>query len=389
MIAPVTPVRVLRIVTRLNVGGHARTIYELWRGLDPAHYEQRILSGQLAPDETDFLAGHAPDMPVIRIPTLHRSVSPVRDALAFAAIRRQITAFRPDVVHTHLSKAGALGRLAVTSAYRRPKTIHTYHGLVLDGILSPRGARAAALVERALARRTDRLLTEGSAVRDRLIELGIGRPDQFEVLPPGMSLRALPQRAAARSSLGLPIEALVVTMAGRLVPEKCPERFVELARRCAADFPESRVLLVGGGPLEAQLRASTSSVGNLQLLGWRSDVETILAATDAVALTSDSEGMPLSLVEAGLAGLPAVTTDVGSADEIVLNGESGFVCGRSVDALEASLRRLLSDEALRRRMGFQARVVCERNFSAARLVADVDRIYASVLAGSTAPGSTV
>ena len=388
MIAPVPRIRILRVVTRLNVGGHARTIYELWRGLDPDRYEQRILTGRLGPDEANFLQDQANDMPAVPLNDLQRAVAPISDARAFIAIRREIAAFRPDIVHTHLSKAGTLGRLASWSVQPRPRTVHTYHGLVIDGVLSRGGARAAATVERALAPRSDRLVTEGAAVRDRLLQLRIGRPDQFDVLTPGVRLRPMPARAAARASLGLSSDALVITMAGRLVSEKRPERFIELARRCAADFPRARFLLVGGGPLEGDVKAWAAGVDNLDLLGWRADVETILAATDVAILTSDSEGMPLALVEAGLAELPAVTTDVGSAAEIVADGESGYVCSTSVDALEGRLRELLRDEPLRRRMGSRARLICEREFSAARLVNDVERIYASVLATSTDPGST-
>ena len=380
-------IRLLRIVTRLNVGGHARAIHELWRGLDPSRYDHRILTGELGVDEADFLAGAGSDMPVVRIPGLRRDVLPRADASAFRSIRREMQRFEPHILHTHLSKAGALGRLAHLSCASDARVVHTFHGLVLDGILSAPATATATFVERGLARRTDRLIAEGSAVRARLLELRIGSPDQIEVMEPGVRLPTLPDREAARQSLGLPLDAVAVTLAGRLVPEKAPLRFVELARRSASGFPKARFLIVGGGPLQREVAAAAEGLENVEMLGWRSDIETILAASDVVVITSDSEGMPLTLIEAGMAGIPAVTTDVGSASEVVVHGHTGVVCEPSVDSLENALRPLLGDQRLRERFGRNARISCESRFSAQRLVSDLDRIYASVLAGSPGAGA--
>ena len=373
-------VRVLRVIARLNVGGPALQATVLSSGLDPARFDQRLLAGAVGPDEGDFVRLRAPDLAVERVAGLGRAPSVGADAQALAQLRRAIRAFRPHIVHTHTFKAGLLGRLAAWSC-RVPATVHTFHGHLLHSYFSPATTKGLIATERLLAWRTTRLVAVGGQVRDDLLAAGIGRRDKFTVVPPGVPVRPAPSPELARAELGLPSEGLVVAYVARLTAVKRPERFVELARELAPSHPDATFVVVGDGELLEQLRTSGQDLGPaLRFLGWRPDVETIYAASDIVVLTSDNEGMPVSLIEAALHGRPAVTTRVGAANEVVLDGETGFVTSTSVRDLCAATERLLSDADLRLRMGAAAAARATDLFSAARLVGDIERLYDSITA---------
>ena len=165
----------------------------------------------------------------------------------------------------------------------------------------------------------------------------------------------------------------------RLTPIKRPDRFVDVAERVAERHPDVRFVVAGEGPLLGKMKEQARRLGDrIRFVGWRSDVETVYAACDMLALTSDNEGMPVSLIEAAMVGIPAVTTRVGSADEVVVDGETGLVTSPSAEELAAAVSRLLDDAEARERMGKAARVRAEREFSGSRLVADMAQLYEEI-----------
>ena len=376
--------RVLRVIARMNVGGPARQVVELARGLDADRFDQRLLVGRAADGEADYLDLRAGDVPRVSVEGLGRAPKPADDVRALAAIAAEVRRFRPDIVHTHTAKAGVLGRLPAV-LHRVPVRVHTFHGHLLHGYFSPTVTRAVVVVEQVLASRTTALVAVGAQVRDELLAAGVGRPGQYSVVPPGISLGAVPSRTGARATLGIPPGAFVVGAIGRLVAIKRPDRLVETARRVVAAMPDAVFLVAGDGPERAAAEAAAADLGaRVRFLGWRADVEVVLAASDVVVVTSDNEGMPVSLIEAGLAARPAVTTDVGSAREVVVDGETGFVVAPDAAALAAAVVRLALDPDLRVRLGAAARVWTTDRFSAARLVADTESLYDGLLAASPA-----
>lgn len=367
--------RVLRIISRMNVGGPALQVAGLIRGMDAERFDHRVLTGYVGDDEADYVELRAPDLPIERIDGLGRSVRPAADVRAMATLVQAVRAFRPHIVHTHTAKAGVLGRIAAR-ACGVPATVHTFHGHLLHGYFSPAVTRAVVHTERALARRTTRLIAVGAQVRDDLLSAGVGLPGQYAVVPPGLVLPEPPGRAEARRALDLPIDGPVVVLVARLTPVKRPERFVEVARRLVDRHPHATFAVCGEGDLLKGLRQAASDLGHrLRFLGWRGDVEAVYAAADVVVLTSDNEGMPVSLIEAALSGVPAVATDVGSVREVVEHGVTGLVVETTVDALVHGVDLLLRDEARRQEMSAAAVPRAEERFGAARLVADVERVY--------------
>jgi len=372
------PIRVLRIIARMNVGGPAMQVAGLMRGLDPAEFECRVLTGSVGPDEADFVALRAPDLDLVPVDGLGRAPAPWDDVRALAAVIGEIRRFDPHIVHTHTAKAGIVGRVAARVA-RVPATVHTFHGHLLTGYFSPTRTRAVVAVERALARRTTRLVAVGSQVRDELLAARIGRSHQYVVVPPGIELARLPERQQARAALGLPPDGLTVAFVARLTPVKRPERFLDTAATLAARLPNLTFVVAGGGDRLAELEIMARDRGlPMRFLGWRRDIETVYAASDLVLLTSDNEGMPVSLIEAGLAGLPAVATDVGSVREVVLDGVTGSVVAPRSDALADAAERILADEQLRERMGAAALAHATAEFGVQRLIDDTANLYRDV-----------
>ncbi|MFC4590305.1 glycosyltransferase [Sphaerisporangium corydalis] len=371
----------MEIIARLNVGGPATQITGLSERLDRREFDHRLYAGQVEGDE----AAHGEDvpaaerLPVHRIPGLGRTVRPGDDLRALAHLVGAMRRFRPHVVHTRTAKAGALGRVAACASGVGPARMHTFHGHLLHGYFT--GARRSAYVrsERVLASLSHRLVAVGEQVRDDLLDAGIGRREQYSVVPPGVRIGPVPGRREARLALGLPLDAPVVAYVGRLTRVKRPDRLAATARAVLDRVPGCRFVVCGGGSLLGELERDIAPFrASFDLLGWRSDTETVYSAADVVLLTSDNEGMPLTLVEAGMTGTPVVSTRVGSVAEIVKDGETGLLAGTGPDELAAQVARLLTDPCLARLLGEAARAWTTASFSVERLVADTESLYRSL-----------
>ena len=374
------PIRVLRIIARMNVGGPAWQVSVLTRGLDRDRFESRLIAGDVGEGEADFIELRDPDLPVVKIPALGRSLRIGDDLRAFVAIRRAIRDYRPDIVHTHTAKAGVLGRLAAF-VNRVPVRVHTFHGHVLHGYFSPPVSRLVRLVERVLARGTTALVAVGERVRDELVEAGIGQRDRFTAIAPGVEEPPAIDREIARQLLGLPLEVPVVMFVGRLTAIKRPDRLVEAFGMVLERIPEAVLAVAGEGELLEEVRRSVERLGDsVRLLGWQSDVGRLYAAADLVVISSDNEGMPMTLIEAAMAGVPGVTTDVGSASEVVVHGSTGLVVAPDARDLADAIVALLVDDDRRSDMGRAAAEQAIVRFGAARLVADHVALYRRIIA---------
>lgn len=381
-------IRVLRLIARLNVGGPALHTVLLTERLPRERYDSRLVTGSPDAAEGDYLELHAlASDRLVRLPTLGRAISARRDASALADLVRLMRRVRPHVVHTHTAKAGTLGRLAALVA-RVPVRVHTFHGHVFDGYFSPAKTRAFLAIERALARRTQRILTVSEHVRDELLGLGIGRREQVTVVPLGLDLdpftRADEHRGALRRELGLPADTPLVGIVARLVPIKAHEVFLAAAARIAARLPACRFVVVGDGERRAELETLAAHTGlgdRVHFLGWRADLAHIDADLDVAVLTSRNEGSPVALIEAMAAALPVVATAVGGVPDLVREGVHGHLVAMDDAAgIADATVALLADPARRRALGRAGRAHVLARHGAERLVADVDRVYREELA---------
>ena len=357
------PLRIMRVIARMNVGGPAVEITELMRGLDPDKFEQRLFTGWCADGEADYLETQAPDVEAIRISGLGRSVKPWDDLKVLMTLTREIRRYRPDIVHTHTAKAGVLGRIAAKLSRTNPIVIHTYHGHLLHGYFGASKTRLVVGLERILAKITHQFVSVGVGVRDDLIASGIGTVDQYTVIYSGVSLGKLPEKSQARSDLGIPTDFAVVLMLGRITGIKRPDRFAEMVEIIKRANTKVAFLVAGSGDKEDELKLTIKERGlPIHMLGWRSDIENLLAASDIMVLTSDNEGTPLSLVQAGLAGIPVVATDVGSVSEVVHGGVTGFLTATTAQHLADSVMTLLNDQELAGEFGRQGHALMTSRF---------------------------
>ena len=392
------PVRIVRIIARLNIGGPAIQAISLTRMLEPLGYRTTLVRGSEGPDEgsMDHLAEELGVRPVL-VPALRRDPGP-HDVQALLAVIRILRRERPRLVHTHAAKGGTIGRAAALLAYRgrrrRPVLIHTYHRHSMSGYFSARANAVYRRIEQFLGHYSDVLIAVSDEIRDELVALGVAPPEKFVVVRLGFDLAPFSlegherdrRRQALRDELSIPQDARVVTLIARLVPIKRVDRFLRVANLLAPD-PDLRFLIVGDGELRAELRASADALAlgdRLIWAGFRQDMPGVCFASDVVALTSDNEGTPVSLIEAQAAGVPVVSTNVGGAATVVAADTGRLVAGDDVDGFAAALAELLGDRALAVATGRAAAARARAEFTVERLVGDLDGLYRRLLLVSRA-----
>lgn len=350
-------IHVVHVITRTNIGGPSVILDGL---LADSSREVRytILRGETDGSEGDYFAHLSVDPRFVTVAGLGRSISPLSDVVAFIRLVSTLRKLSPDVVHTHMAKAGVVGRLAAWVA-RVPVRVHTYHGHLLYGYFSPWKTWLVVLIERALRLFTTHAVIVGSAVRGDLIRVRIVSDARSTMIPPGIPHATLDIPA---DRCGASTDALLVGFIGRLTSIKRPDRFVELARTITDRRSDVQFLLVGDGPLGGEIRKIAQSIPSVHCVGWRRDIAPILAALDVLVMCSDNEGIPLTLIEASLHGVPTVTTDVGSVRDVVDDGRTGLVTARSPEALVSAVTRLLDDRGLRSQFGRAGHELALRKF---------------------------
>ena len=369
-------IKVLRIIARMNVGGPAVQISNLMRGLNPKIFDQKLITGYCEQGEIDYLELNAPEIPCTRIKGFGRRVSLKEDFLAFFYLAREIKKFKPDYIHTHTAKAGVLGRAAAILMFSRAKLIHTFHGHLLHGYFSPFKTKLVVLVEKLLATRSTILVSVGEQVRDDLLAAGVGRQDQFKIIPPGVNLGVITESHLIRTNLDIPESATVITFLGRITKVKRPDRFAQVALQISQQNPNTYFLIVGSGELEEILKSELSTISlKAKFLGWRNDIENILEATDIMLLTSDNEGTPVSAIQAGMAGIPTVSTNVGSVSKIIEDGVSGILTSLNPSEIAEQLQKLITDTKLRQILGERAKLDITEHFSVSQLIKKHEEIY--------------
>jgi len=388
--------RIARVITRLNVGGPSIQAITLTTRFAARGDVTLLLHGRLGEGEGDMSYLAPAGAPLVHVPSLCRPVSPLDDARALVALYQAFRRFRPTIVHTHMAKAGLLGRLAAW-AYNRTRgdapparIVHTYHGHVLEGYFGRAKTALFISLERALARVSDAIVAISPAIRRELLHLyRIGRPGQYRVVPLGFDLGPFAavcgrDGTAARGALDLPEGALVVSTVGRLTAIKQYDLFLDVMQRVAQAHPSVVALLAGDGELRGTLEAQATALGirdRVRFLGWRRDLAAIYGATDVFLLTSRNEGTPVALIEAMASGVPGVSTDVGGVKDVIDSPEVGVLApSGDATALAAGVAALLADPAARAAMGARARQRVLDRFGLDRLVSDLDTLYRDLLA---------
>ena len=374
------PIRVMHVIARMNVGGPAVLVADLMRNLNSADFNSTLVTGYCDENESDYLDEVATDVKATRVPGFGRSISALNDVKAFFLIIREIRSFKPDVIHTHTAKAGVLGRIAAIISYPRAKRVHTFHGHLLHGYFNSRKVKLVVLLEKALGMFTYKLIAIGNVVKRDLLDAGIGNENKFEVIYPGLQDLDLYPRTEAKKRLGLDPTKNYIVFVGRLTQIKRPDRLLELARHIAHKHHSAHLLIAGAGEMLEGLKSLAKDESlPITFLGWRNDIGLILSASELAVLCSDNEGIPLTLIQASQAGLPIVSTRVGSVSDIVVDGETGILTEVSSKGLIEGVSKLLSNPELGIALGKSGRKRAKELFSSQAMVDQHERLYSQSL----------
>ena len=363
---------VLHLIARLNLGGTAKYLISLNEGLNKVGITSLVATGFVEGSEIED-----PDvkkLKPIRINHLGRKISLINDLRAASELRKVILQVQPDVIHTHTFKAGLLVRAQRNKIEeqlgRKITFIHTFHGHLFD---DPEFTQFKKLIikgiEKRLSKRSDQIITVGEKVKKYLDKQGIKAARKTVSIPPAVnSLKMISKTQALKKYRVKDKERVRVLWLARVTVVKNPHKVVEIAKALPAiDF-----YLAGGGNLLEKIKKIAPS--NLKVLGWQ-DAKSILPIADIFLSTSENEGMPIALIEAQLASIPVVATNVGSVSEVILHNKSGFICGKSTDELIAAIKKLSQNKNLRVKFGKTGRANSLKSFSDKNLIAAHKKVY--------------
>ncbi len=356
--------------------------------LEAARYAVDVIAGpQTGPEGSLIDEVRARGVPLDILPDLRREIAPGRDLKALIQLTRRMRRARYTIVHTHSSKAGVLGRLAAKLA-GVPVVVHTVHGWSFHAHMSPLRRRLFIALEKFAAALTDAMIVVAAPDIDKGLQTGIGRPAQYHLIRSAISLEtfdpATVDVAAVRRDLGVPPDAPVLGNVGRFSPQKNPLDWIRVAARVARAQPDCRFLLVGDGPLRAEVEALIAEEGltdRFVLTGLRRDVPRMLAAMDVFLLTSLWEGLPRVIPQAMSMRVPVVANRADGTVEAIAHGETGYLADPGdLDGLAQYCLTLLRDPETRRAMGERGRAFATHEFDVREMVAKIDRLYQTLLA---------
>ncbi|MDA3867969.1 MAG: glycosyltransferase [Salinivirgaceae bacterium] len=392
--------KILRIINRFNLGGPTYNAAYLTRYLDDYGFETKLVGGMSEESEADstFILDQL-GVTAELIPEMHRSLNLLNDRKAYMKIKQIIKEYKPDIVHTHASKAGTLGRLAAIQQ-AVPHIVHTFHGHVFHSYFSGAKTSVFRKIEQYLALKSSRIVAISSTQLDELAdEFNIAPRSKFEIIPLGFDLSRFrndlsDKRIAFRKRWNIADDDFVISIVGRLVPVKNHKLFIEsVAHLKKQSNRKIKAIIVGDGELREALikhcehvnlkvQAAATSVPDADVVftSWLRDVDEVYAGSELAALTSFNEGTPVSLIEALAAGTPVVSTDVGGIQDVVSHNQNGLlVPSDDIEAFTSSLLKLAQNDQLRAAMSAVAKTSINGQFSYNRLVSDTARLYNELL----------
>jgi glycosyltransferase involved in cell wall biosynthesis len=379
-------IRVLNIITRLERGGAPQALLETIRHMS-SDIQIDLATGQADDTHLDLTQEVIDSgMPLILVPTMRRSPHPIRDWRALCHLIRIIRAGNYDIVHTHTSKAGFLGRIAARYC-KIPAVVHSPHGTVLEGYFSSVVTKIYAYLERLTAPLAQYIICLTTREIDQYIAAKIGQRKQYTVIYNGINIAMFSKmtqtRQDVRNSLHLTSDSIVCITVGRLVPVKGQIDLINAFPKVVAEHSNTHLLIVGEGELREELENHVHKLGlsqNIHFLGWRSDIPNLLGASDVFVLPSLNEGLGLVLIEAMAQRLPAIATLVGGVPEVVEDGKTGLlVPAQSPDALAQAMNQLISSPTQRAKMGEAGYQRAITVFSIESTVEKTENIYRTLM----------
>ncbi len=372
--------KIAHIITQLELGGaQENTLYTVTH-LDIRAYDCYLLTGKNG--QLDNVAVNALGAKAIFIPSLVRSIRPWKDLLALIALCRVCRQEKFDLVHTHSSKAGILGRWAAKIAGVK-KIIHTYHGFGFNEFQKPWTRFVFTWIERLTAYITDTLIVVSAENTKKALAAKIGKPGQYVVIHSGIKVKEYENvsidKAMEKKKIGLPPGAPVIGMIACFKPQKAPLDFVRIAQLVIAKMPRAEFIMIGDGELRPEIEGlirKLSLSDNVKLLGWRSDIPAMLKIMDVCVLTSLWEGLPRVILEAFVSRVPVVATPADGIKEVVEDGVTGFLAGfHNLPEFAAKIITCLEDPEKNRTIIENAGKKVSGSFNIDIMVQDIAQLY--------------
>ncbi|MGD9046362.1 MAG: glycosyltransferase family 4 protein [Desulfobacterales bacterium] len=389
--------KILHIITRLDMGGSAQNTLLSCKELS-GKYEIILVHGlSLESGMTELEKKIVEDgvedakkngVKTITLPSLVRSIRPIKDFKALLSLVWLMFKEKPNAVHTHSSKAGLLGRLAAKITFR-PKIIHTPHGHVFYGHFSPFASKVFLWTEKLFSRFTDRIVALTDGEKNDYERLSVCASEKLLKIHSGVDIdqymNSNGNMVEKRRSLGLDQNGAIIGFVGWLLPIKGPEYLIKAMEYVWPEYPETSLVFVGKGDLDVDLRAQALGVsgnGRVKFLGWRDDINEIMPVFDMLALPSLNEGMGRVLVEAMAAGKPVVASNVGGIPDLVRHGETGYLVPPADEkALADGIKKLLDDPGNAWEMGQRGKEYCQQ-FSLEAMIQKLDDLYSDLIESS-------
>lgn len=387
--------RVLRIINRLNLGGPTFNAAYLTKYLEP-EYDTLLVSGMKDDTEesSEFIVENL-DIKPLYMPEMYRELNPFKDYKSYYRLRKIIEEFKPDIVHTHAAKAGAVGRLAAIHSGVKV-IVHTFHGHVFHSYFNPVKTRMFLEIERYLAGRTTKIVALSELQRDELVNtFKVAPAHKFHIVPLGFDLMKFQtdkeqKRRTFREQYNVADDEISIGIVGRLVPIKNHHLFLNAVKLVAAKTTQKiRVFIIGDGELRPELEKLAADAGLyngnngaaiVTFTSWIKDIDVSNAGMDIIALTSNNEGTPVSLIEAQASGKPIVSTNVGGIENVVMPGNTALLSAPgNVESFAENLLKLIENETLRKQMTEQGPAFVNEAFSYRRLCRDMAALYSGLL----------
>lgn len=384
---------IIHVITRLDMGGSAQNTLQSCLGTADSYRvilvyglaeESAMTASEQDAVEDQVMAARQRGVIFRPMPALVRRVSPWLDLKALLLLWWLFLRERPNIVHTHTSKAGISGRLAAWLA-RVPTIIHTPHGHVFYGHFGPRLSTLYLLIERLFARITDVMVALTHGERDDYIRYKVGDPKRLTLIHSGVDLSPFieagkaPGKSESKAQLAIPADGVIVGTVGWLLPIKGPLVLLSAMKRVWERHPEVHLVYVGKGELEKEIRSQAKALGRegqIHLLGWRPDVHKVMGVMDCFVLPSLNEGMGRVLVEAMAADCPAVASKTGGIPDLITDGVNGLlVTPNDAETLAAAIMRILEEPELAKRLREKGREVCQQ-YSLTAMINKLHALYA-------------
>jgi len=368
------PIRILQVITRMNVGGPAIEIDHLMKSLNAQKFESLLVTGACQSNEIDFLEDKNIAYTYRKIDSMKRAISPILDLVSIFKLMRIIHQFKPHIIHTHTAKAGLLGRFAAVPFLRSVRLIHTFHGHVLEGYFSKPVTIFFRLIEQLLSKTTHRFVVVGTSIKNELLNYGIGSQSKFNVIHPGVELTDTLLFEEKRASS----QYFNLAFVGRLTQIKRVDRLIESVKLAESKDSNSKIYLhiIGDGELRNSLQNLALKLGiRVKFYGWQANVLSLIAQMDCVIITSDNEGTPISLIEAGLLKKPTISTNVGSVNEVIIHEVTGLICNLDPEDISGAILKIMNNNELALKYGTAAEQYLTKEFSVRQFVSSHENLY--------------